>query len=132
MPFFQLRTRILEKNSYFKIGGIEFYVAACEPFDFGKVSVNTIIRCTQAVSKSDDLQRLNLVPLRRLDNSRTAIYETAIKPFLEQNKDYYVHKNQVLEFDDYEFYVKYARPFYGKVVLNNTDIKIDSSTPKPV
>jgi hypothetical protein len=51
---------------------------------------------------------------------------------LEQNPDYYVHKNQVLEFEDYEFYVKYSRPFYGKIELNNTDIKIDSSTPKPV
>ena len=93
MPFFQLRTRILEKNSYFKIGGIEFYVAACEPCDFGKVSAKTVIRCTQAVSKSDVLQRINLVPLRRLDNSRTAIFETAIKPYLEQHPNFYVHKN---------------------------------------
>ena len=28
MPFFQLRTRILEKNTYFEIGDIQFYVAA--------------------------------------------------------------------------------------------------------
>ena len=47
----------------------------------------------RSVSKSDVVQRINLVPLRRLDNSRTAIFETAIKPFLEQNPDYYIHKN---------------------------------------
>lgn len=47
MPFFQLQTRILEKGSYFKIGAIEFYVAACEPYDFGKVASKTTIRCTQ-------------------------------------------------------------------------------------
>ncbi len=75
---------------------------------------------------------MNLVPLKRLDNSRTAIFETAIKPFLEANPDFHVHKNQILEFEDYEFYVKYARPFFGKVDLASTDIKIDSSTPKPV
>jgi hypothetical protein len=131
-PFFQMRTRILEKATYFKIGDIEFYVAACEPHDFGKVCANTTLRCTQSVSKSDVLQRVNLVPLRRLDNSRTAIFETAIKPIIEERKEYYVHKNQVLEFDDYEFYVKYSRPFFGKIDLANTDIKIDSSTPRPV
>jgi hypothetical protein len=47
----------------------------------------------RAVSKSDVLQRVNLVPLRRLDNSRTAIFETAIKPFLEENNEFFVHKN---------------------------------------
>jgi hypothetical protein len=54
-----------------------------------------------------------------------------IKPFLEANPEFYVHKNQILEFEDYEFYVKYSRPFFGKVNLT-TDIKIDSSTPKAV
>ncbi len=28
--------------------------------------------------------------------------------------------------------MKYSRPFFGKIDLENTDIKIDSSTPKPV
>ena len=86
----------------------------------------------RAVSKSDVIQRVNLVPLRRLDNSRTAIFETAIKPHLEENPNFYIHKNQILEFDEYEFYVKYARPLFGKIDLATTDIKIDSSTPKPV
>jgi hypothetical protein len=47
MPFFQLRSRILEKATYFSIGSIEFYVASCEPFEFGKVTAKSIIRCTQ-------------------------------------------------------------------------------------
>ena len=84
------------------------------------------------MSKTDVLQRVNLVPLRRLDNSRTAIMDTAIKPFLEANPEFYVHKNQILEFEDYEFYVKYARPFFGRVDAGSTEIKIDSATPKPV
>jgi hypothetical protein len=46
-----MRTRILEKTSYFKIGDIEFYETACEPHDFGKVCANTTLRCTQSVSK---------------------------------------------------------------------------------
>jgi hypothetical protein len=127
-----MRTRILEKASYFKIGEIKFYVAACEPHDFGEVCANTTLRCTQSVSKSDVLQRVNLVPLRRLDNSRTAIFETTIKPITEERKEYYVHNNQVLEFDDYKFYDEYSRHFFGKIDLANTDIKIDSNTPRPV
>ena len=78
------------------------------------------------------MQRINLVPLRRLDNSRTAIMDTAIRPFLESNPDFYVHKNQILEFEEYEFYVKYARPFFGRVDHQTTEIKIESSTPKAV
>jgi hypothetical protein len=46
LPFFQLRARILEKGTYFKIGDIEFYVAACEPYEFGKVTSKSVIRCT--------------------------------------------------------------------------------------
>lgn len=46
MPFFQMRARILEKATYFKIGDIEFYVAACEPHEFGKVTSKSVIRCT--------------------------------------------------------------------------------------
>lgn len=78
------------------------------------------------------IQRINLVPLRRLDNSRSAILDTAIKPFLIANPEFYVHKNQILEFEDYEFYVKYARPFFGRVDHASTEIKIDSSTPKAI
>jgi len=58
--------------------------------------------------------------------------DTAIKPYLEANPDFYAHKNQILEFDDYEFYVKYARPFFGRVDHLTTEIKIDSSTPKAI
>lgn len=45
--------------------------------------------------------------------------------------DMYIHKNMVLEIDEYEFYVKYSRPFFGKIDLT-TDIKIESQTPKPI
>lgn len=58
--------------------------------------------------------------------------DTAIKPFLQANPDFYVHKNQILEFEDYEFYVKYSRPFFGRVDITSSEIKIDSSTPKAV
>jgi hypothetical protein len=57
--------------------------------------------------------------------------ETAIKPFLDSNPEFYVHKNQILEFEDYEFYVKYSRPFFGRMTPT-TEIKIDSSTTKAV
>jgi hypothetical protein len=47
MPFFQLQSRILEKGTYFLIGEIEFFVASCEPYEFGKVTSKSVIRCTQ-------------------------------------------------------------------------------------
>jgi len=65
MPFFQLRTRILEKNTYFNIGGVMFYIPATAPYDFGKVSAHTTVRLTQAVSTQQPLERLILSPMKR-------------------------------------------------------------------
>ena len=57
--------------------------------------------------------------------------ENVIKPYFEQHIDMFIHKNQVIEIDEYEFYVKYSRPFFGRI-SNGTEVKIDSSTPKQV
>lgn len=50
LPFFQLRTRVVAKNSFFEIGKIKFYIAATTPADFGKVSSRTILSLSQTVS----------------------------------------------------------------------------------
>lgn len=57
--------------------------------------------------------------------------DNTIRPYFSQNMEMYIHKNMVLEIDDYEFYIKYSRPFFGKI-SPNTEIKIESSTPKPI
>ena len=120
-----MRTRILERRQYFKIGDIEFYVAAIEPHDSGKVTSRTNILCTNSVSKSTNIERINLTPIRRLDNSRSILMESLIKPYFKQNMGMCVHKNQILEIGEYEFYIRYARPFFGRV-CNGTEIKIES------
>ena len=45
IPYFSMRMRILERGNYFKIGEIEFYVASCEPYEFGKITSRTTLRC---------------------------------------------------------------------------------------
>ena len=55
--------------------------------------------------------------------------ENTVKPFFENSINLELHKGMILEIDDYEFYIKYSRPYFGKV-QNGTEIKIDSSTPK--
>ena len=55
MPFFQLRTRILEKHSYFEIGEIQFYVASTGPYDFGKITTHTKVKLSQSVRKSESI-----------------------------------------------------------------------------
>ena len=70
MPFFQLRTRILEKNTYFEIGDIQFYVAATQPHEFGKITTNSVVRLLQSVKKSAPIERINLVPLRRIETPK--------------------------------------------------------------
>jgi len=50
-----MRTRILEKGTYFSIGDIEFYVSATAPHDFGKITQKSVIRTSQTVSKKEPL-----------------------------------------------------------------------------
>lgn len=70
-----MSTRILEKNTFFKIGEIEFYVASTEPYDFGKVTSKSLLRCPKTIEKSSELERITLVPLRNLDISRSILLE---------------------------------------------------------
>jgi hypothetical protein len=78
-----------------------------------------------AISKSEPLQRINLAPLRRLEVSRTLLMENSVRPYFEANIDANLHKNMVIEIEDQEFYVKYCRPFFGRIA-EGTEIKIDS------
>ena len=55
MPFFQMRTRILERYTYFEIGEIQFFVAATAPYDFGKVTTNTRVRLSLSVEKNESI-----------------------------------------------------------------------------
>ena len=42
-----------------------------------------------------------------------------------------LHKNQLIEIDEFELLIKYSRPYFGKVV-SGTEVKIESSTPKRI
>lgn len=81
MPFFQIRTRILEKNTYFEIGEIQFFVAATSPHDFGKITANSVVRLLQSVNKSAPIERINLVPLRRIDTPKSILLANVLQPF---------------------------------------------------
>ena len=81
MPFLQLRTRILEKNTYFEIGDIQFFVAATSPHDFGKITTNSVVRLLQAVNRSAPIERINLVPLRRIETPKSILLANVLQPF---------------------------------------------------
>ena len=57
--------------------------------------------------------------------------DNLIKPYFEANLDAHLHKSMVIEIEDQEFYVKYARPYFGKI-SGSTEIKIDSQVPRRV
>lgn len=57
--------------------------------------------------------------------------DNLIRPYFEANIDASLHKNMVIEIEDQEFYVKYSRPFFGKI-SNGTEIKIDNSVPRRI
>ena len=131
MPFFQLHTRILEKHSYFEIGEIQFFVAGMTPYDFGKVTTSTKVKLFSSVKKSESIQRINLVPLRRIDMSKSELLSTVLKPFFSSHIGTCLFKGQVFEIQEHEFFVKYCRPYFG-AISNGTEVKMDSSMPKSV
>ena len=47
--------------------------------------------------------------------SRSLLMENSVRPYFEANLDANLHKNMVIEIEDHEFYVKYCRPFFGKI-----------------
>jgi len=76
-----LRTRILEKNTYFKIGEVMFFIPATAPYDFGKVTAHTTVRLTQAVSTQQPLDKLILSPLKRYSISKQELLNNVLQPF---------------------------------------------------
>lgn len=131
MPYFQIRTRILERHTYFEIGDITFFVASTGSHDFGKISTNTVVKLSQSVQRTETIQRINLVPLRRIEMSRHELLQTVLQPFFSSNIGTCLFKSQVIEINDQEFYVKYCRPYFGSI-SNGTEVKMDSSMPKSV
>mmetsp|Transcript_2514 Transcript_2514/g.3481 ORF Transcript_2514/g.3481 Transcript_2514/m.3481 type:complete len:123 (+) Transcript_2514:799-1167(+) len=100
MPFFQLQTRILEKQAFFTIGEIQFFVASTAPHDFGKVSRKTRVKLSAAVERSQSIQRINLVPLRRLDMSKHELLQSVLKPYFSSNIGNCLFKAQVFEIQE--------------------------------
>ncbi len=43
VPFFQIKSRVVSKGLFFKIGDLEFYVANCVPESGGKVTSKTVL-----------------------------------------------------------------------------------------
>jgi len=130
MPFFQLRTRILERGSYFKIGEIEFYVAATTKTSQGKVTASSIVRCSAAVSRQETLARINLVPLQPMTTSRSTLMQNILKPYFTSHIGMCLHKDMVLQIGrSQRFLVRYARPYFG-VINQGTEVKIDHNAPR--
>ena len=88
-----MRARILEKNTYFEIGEIQFFVAATSPHDFGKVTSNSIVRLLQSVNRTAPIERINLVPLRRIETPKSILLANVLQPFFSQNIGTCLHKN---------------------------------------
>ena len=68
-------------------------MAASEPHDSGKVTAKTNIKCIMAVSRSDQLERINLMPLRRLETSRQILMDEQVQPYFQSHVGQCLHKN---------------------------------------
>ena len=131
IPFFQMRTRIVEKNQFFKIGEVTFFVPATTPHEFGKVTANTTVRLTKSVCANQSLECIYLTPLKRV-TSHSQLLTQSVQTYIQNRNDFYTHKNFTFETTDgNEFFIRYARPFFG-LVVPETEIKVDTDLPKNI
>lgn len=127
LPFFSIHSRILEKTQSFKIGPIEFYVGGTSPHKLGKVDTSTMIRCNETVKLNQEVQYIEIIPMRRNQvTSRTEFINQHITPYLQalQPNDQVVYKHGVFEIEQVKFLIKYSRPGFGYLGAN-TKVHID-------
>ena len=106
-------------------------MASTAPHDFGKITTTSRVKLSSSVAKTESIQRINLVPLRRIEMSKNYLLQSVLKPYFSNSIGSCLFKGQVFEIQDNEFFVKYCRPFFG-AISNGTEVKMDSSMPKSV
>lgn len=72
-------------------------MAGTAPHDFGKITTNSKVKLSSSVQKSESIQRINLVPLRRIEMSKNELLQTVLKPYFSNSIGSCLFKGQVFE-----------------------------------
>ena len=123
LPFFQFKSRLLNKGKIFLIGNYEFKVLSTTPnYMSGKVSSETLIRCNQFYS--------NKIPITKAIIITNSKYENDSDNYIKQNiintpypSQLSILQNTLTRIHSYDLYIRNCTPSYG-VINNETQITI--------
>ncbi len=117
LPYFKIKSRILKKSRFFKIGEIGYKVVGVSPGIKGIISSKTFIHCNNHYSTQTSVNRTLLLTTQRYDNFNQ---DLLIREILSTDKPILVNKNEFIKIKQYEFFVRNCEPETG--VLNQSSI----------
>jgi hypothetical protein len=119
LPYFKIKSRIMKKGQFFKIGEMGFKVIGLSPFKKGVISSKTYIHCDNFFSLSTPIKRALMITTSKYDNFDQ---ESLKKEILAQGENFnlLINKNEVAQIRQMEFIIRNCDPPTG--VLNNESI----------
>lgn len=118
LPYFKIKSRIIKKSQFFKIGEIGFKVIGLSPFKKGVISSKTYIHCDNFFSLSTPIKRVLMITTSKYDNFNQESLTKEILSLGENlNLNLLINKNELFQIRQMEFIIRNCDPHTG--VLNN-------------
>lgn len=123
LPYFKIKSRVIEKNTFIHIGEMEFKVIGMNPERQGVVTAKTYIRCNKFYSSNRLIKRALLITKQKYDNfhEEAMIAEIMSSP----QEQLLINKDEISKIKDYEFYVRNCEPESG-LITKNSAISIEN------
>ena len=123
IPFFQYKSRNLNKDKIFEIDGIEFKVVSIYPnYLTGKISSKTSISCNNYYSCTTHVENVTFLTHKKRELETDAYITNQIKetPFPIQKV---INENLNCRINTYDLFVRNCEPKYG-IITNETNIRV--------
>ena len=123
LPFFQFKSRMLNKDKIFEIDGVEFKVISVFPhYLTGKISSKTSIICNNFYSHTIPINHITFLTLKKKENETNEHIANKIKntPYPTQ---LCVIEGLECRINTYDLFVRNSNPKYG-IITNETNVVV--------
>ncbi len=117
-----MKSRILKKGSFFKIGEIDFKVSGLFPGKKGVVTSKTVIHCDYCFSSNSIVTRALFITTQKYDNFDQ---EALVNELMDSRSNFLINKNEITQIKQYEFYVRNCEPESGRI-NSQTQITVEN------
>lgn len=117
-----MKSRIMKKGSFFKIGEIAFKVSGLFPGKKGAVTSKTFIHSDNYFSSGTIVKRALFLTTQRYDNFDQ---EALVNDLINSESSFLITKNEITQIKQYEFYVRNSEPETGRI-SHETNITIEN------